>query len=123
MEVWIQKHDYASINLDCKNTKEIIAEFLNFSWEDELSSFAEDNELKNCPPGMGINANGNLLHLCPNDKENLFLNYHHSSTVKVLGLFPKEKKEIHSASNFPVSQAQELIKMHMEDKKSEILEI
>jgi len=120
---WIQKSDYSSEEWKNVEQVEIVEAFSSFSWAAELGRFDVDDQDNNCPAGIGIDINDVLLHICPNDKESVFFNYHYAKDVKILGLIPSTKKAIHYVERIPVSMVESLINLHVSGKKEEILAI
>ena len=113
IEYWIQKSDYSSQEWKTSSINDVIKVFKEFDWESELNSFAEEDDSNNCPPGLGVMFNGALLHICPNDKDHVFFNFHYKALKKRLWLFPYLKNETHYVSNYGASMVEHLIKLHM----------
>ncbi len=113
IEYWIQKSDYSSQDRKAESVDDVIRAFHEFDWASELNSFVEEDDSKNCPAGLGVWFNGDLLHICPNDKNSVFFNFHHKTHKKLFGLFPYVKNKVHYARKYDVSGVGNLIKSHM----------
>ena len=120
---WIQKHDYSAEDLTAPNEAELYKAFINYSWDRELHEFDESDEERNCPPGMGIKHNDQLLHLIPLERSALSVNYHYNEEKKLLGLITTKREQTHHVAKFPKSGVKDLISHFLSGKHSEILAI
>ena len=123
IKYWIQKSDYSSEEWDNVSKIDILEAFRSFDWAAELDKFDIDDHENNCPCGIGIDINEVLLHICPNDKESVFINYHYVKHGKILGLIPSTKNAIHYVEQIPISMVESLINSHFSGKKEDILSI
>lgn len=120
---WIQKTDYSSFEKNDVDADLLLAAFNQYDWSAELIAFNESDESNNCPAGMGINIDGALLHVCPNDKDSLFFNYHYVVEGKWLGLIPFRKPSIHYVKNYNIKDVEKLLMAHINGEKEKILSI
>ena len=114
---WVQRHDYAmAVEAENVTVRQAIEAFQGFDWQAELASFDEQDETRNCPPGIGLNngffegrPDGSFLHICPNDGETVFFNFDYRQPRKIFGLFASTKEHRHYVETFPVDRVPELI--------------
>ncbi|MEM7221648.1 MAG: hypothetical protein AAF495_01630 [Pseudomonadota bacterium] len=125
---WIQCHDYGSEDFGAVSLNGAIEAFESFDWARVLALFDEDDDARNCPPGMGLHdgfGSGNpetrLLHLCPIDEQSLFFNLHYPRKRKWLGFIPTKSQEIHYANPYPRRQVPLLIRQFAEDDLAAII--
>lgn len=110
---WVQKYDFSCDELGELSEGELIAAFEAVDWPLALSKVDVDNPNACCPPGFGINAGPNILHLCPEDTKNMFFHLHCETTHKILGLFPVKRKQTKDVSSYPLKNARTLIRQFM----------
>ena len=122
MKYWIQKHDYSADDFDVNTVEEIIEAFKCFDWSNEIRSLADETD-KNCPPGLGINSQDQLLHICPVDEEFVFFNYHYKENGKILGLFNTIKNRTHYVAKYPIKEISSLLTLYAVSNQSAILAI
>jgi hypothetical protein len=120
MNTWIQKSDYSSTELETNNVNEIIEIFKNYNWLNELNK--RDDSDNDCDPGLGITqSDDSVLHICPIDDKHYYVTYLYSKTKKIFGLFSMNSNEEHYLEKVDSNQAIELIKLHYNNNRNEIL--
>ena len=131
VDYWIQRHDYETAEEGGSvSSRQAVELFQGFDWPVEFAAYDEANDARNCPPGIGLDdgyaegrPDGRLLHICPNDGDTVFFNFHYSRERKLWGLFPSLSKEIHYVNSLPVARVPELIEWFFEGMNEMILEL
>jgi|GEM_PF-828681 len=120
MNIWIQKHDFSSIDISNVQVDEAIKTFENHDWQKELAEYKESDEGK-CDPGFGIVAEHAILHVCPINDHTCYANYHYRVTVKLFGIVPFTSEKTHYIDKISIAKVKWLIECHYWGKKDNIL--
>ncbi len=127
---WIQKHDFSAEDVANVTVQQAIAGWQDFDWAAELAAFDEADNRKNCPAGFGLhngydhtkNSERLLLHVCPINEDDAFLNYHYMVDGKVLGLFASKSERIESVERLSRAEVPELFRLFCAGRQSDLLE-
>ncbi len=121
MDMWIQKVDYSSEetnNISKDTAKELLK---SYDWEAENSLKSEDND---CDPGFGLIAeDGNLLHICPQDNSECYVNFEYKVGKKLLGILPLKVSKNHHIKSCSLVDAVKLIDYLFDGNIEEILKV
>lgn len=127
---WIQRYDYSSHDFGIASVEEAIEAFNEFDWNLELSLRIEGSGDKDCPSGIGINTGYKknkskkfLLHICPENQNNIFFNLHYPVLKKYFGFIPYIKEEVYYANKIPKSKVPEIIRLFYKENFKEIIKI
>ncbi len=126
MNAWIQKHDLSAEEFTLSSPQEAIEILLTFDWatESQKQKEKEENDIENCPAGLGIVAQkGLFLHICPDEDFKCLVSFRYPKTTKILGILPRTFHHLNSAEEVTKVQATELIKLFFASQYSEIEEI
>lgn len=122
MEFWIQKHDFSS-DKSLKGSPAVISKaFAEFDWSYELSKYDENVSERSCPPGFGIMFDGQIVHICPFDEFNCYINYHYPHKMRLFGIFPITRQKTVYIEKFALSEVTGLIKQVLSGNKTNILQ-
>jgi hypothetical protein len=76
---WLQSSDFTSEDLGSLSADQAIDYFKNHDWASEIE---QEEKLgweghESCPAGLGLNSDGQILHICPEteDRNTLFFHY------------------------------------------------
>ena len=90
--LWIQRADFQSRQWAVPSASDAVAAFERHDWAAELRYLSELEEqgAETCPPGLGVEADGErrILHVCPLDETIATVHYHHQGWRRLLGLVP-----------------------------------
>lgn len=126
MKVWVQKHDFSSVDLDDGSMEASIEAMAAVDWADEgrLAEAAERDGRDCCPAGIGwVAEDGRILHLMPNGEGTMNISY----------IFPRRKKSFFGLvnsqgqgdlwlENIPCEGLQAILRDHYDGAHSAILE-
>lgn len=120
MNIWIQSHNFDSIEKDNVSIDEAIKIFQEHDWARELSDFEKSIEEK-CPPGFGLVSAEGILHICPNKANNNSIFYHYSKKTKLFGIIPLSSDKTYEIESLSNNKAIKLIEFHYSNQRKEIL--
>ena len=120
MNLWIQSHNFESIEKDNVSIEEALNTFQSHDWNKELNDFEASKEEK-CPPGLGLVSETGILHICPNKNNKNSIFYHFSAKKKILGFIPINSEETHEINLVSNNKAMKLIEYHYLNQQEKIL--
>lgn len=120
MDIWIQSHDFSSIDRSNVQIDEAIKIFESHDWLKELAEYTNSVGEK-CDPGLGIVAGKSILHICPINEQECYAHYHYHTKSKLLGIIPITSEKTHTIENISMAKAIWLIECHYSGKQDNIL--
>jgi hypothetical protein len=91
---WLQSSDFTSEDLGSLSADQAIDYFKNHDWASEIE---QEEKLgweghESCPAGLGLNSDGQLLHICPETEDRNTLFFHYKEPKKILGFIPSSSQ-------------------------------
>ena len=87
---WLQSSDFSTEELGSLTADQAIDYFKNHDWASEIE---QEEKLgweghESCPAGLGLNSDGQILHICPETEDRNTLFFLYKEPKKILGIIP-----------------------------------
>ena len=112
IDYWIQHADFSTDEFEPATLDEAIQAFEAHDWtaENELRATREAAGEEWCPPGIGYDQAGRILHICPEPGESALVHYHFSTDRSLFGLLRRRVQDSRTSEGVSVEKVPELIR-------------
>ena len=122
---WIQRADFSATDYSPVDVAGGVHAFEGHDWRRELDHYSEleGSGVECCPPGIGfVDADGDILHICPTESGRVMVHYHFTSTRRLLGLIPMPRSIVEARQDMTRSEVLELIGFFFEGRHDWMLQ-